>query len=136
MTTTATTWTRERAGFYRSADGRFDVWRVTLDGLDPYWVAVVRGDGVGGGVVRTTSGGEAMNDDLVTTLREAADQIEEERATVRELVAALSELVSLIRDSDQERPPSSMRLVGIVTDKRTCAALDAARAALAKAGAA
>lgn len=40
MTTTATTWTRERAGFYRSADMRFDVWLVTLDNVPAYWLAL------------------------------------------------------------------------------------------------
>lgn len=40
MTATATTWTRERAGFFRSGDGRFDVWLVTLDGIPAYWLAL------------------------------------------------------------------------------------------------
>lgn len=38
-----------------------------------------------------------MNDDIVTTLREAADQIEDERAVVRELVAALKEAEAMLK---------------------------------------
>ncbi|HEY1187916.1 MAG TPA: hypothetical protein VGE74_09675 [Gemmata sp.] len=46
------------------------------------------------------------------------------------LLAACEELIPLIRDSEYEKPPSSMRLVSIVSDKKTFAALDAMRKAI------
>lgn len=53
-------------------------------------------------------------------------------SAVEDLLAALQGLLAVIADSDRHMPPSSVRLLGIVSSKQEFAAVDAARAALRK----
>ncbi len=55
-------------------------------------------------------------------------------AAAVELLAALKGLLAVIHDSDQREHPSSMRLLSVVSGKAEFAAIDEARAAIAKAG--
>jgi hypothetical protein len=89
-------------------------WSVCLDGEVPFLIATIE-NGAPGDTLKT----EEANARLF--------------ASAPDLLAACKRLLAAIHDSDQRERPSSMRLLSVVSGKPEFAAIEAARAAIARA---